>query len=241
MKMDLDELLPLTHQIRRVYSRRAAKRESIFKRLTYISQLIASNGSRTKITTLITYVERTFNETLTSHEQLMALISEESDDYNDMWIENLRIDIDVYLSEVQEYFEIRLMDLASESGCNDKPDCDDVHHESINSDSLDKDIITTHDNKGIDNSQLLNCSNGVAIQKENICSGMKHREASLSHKPDETPISSIIIRKLKLTTNQMHPLIASNNNNRNIQTVIKLNQVVLVSKLHLTLGQLTHG
>ena len=191
MKMELDELLPLTHQIRRVYSRRAAKRESIFKRLTYISQLIASNGSRTKITTLITYVERTFNETLTSHEQLMALLSEESDDYNDMWIENLRIDIDVYLSEVQEYFEIRLMDLASESGCNDKPDCDDVHHESINSDSLDKDIITTHDNKGIDNSQLLNCSNRVPIQKENICSGMK-REASLSDKPDETSISSIV-------------------------------------------------
>ena len=149
--MDLDELLPLTHQIRRVYSRRAAKRESIFKRLTYISQLIASNGSRTKIKTLISYVERTFNETLTSHEQLMALLSEESDDYNDMWIENLRIDIDVYLSEVQEYFEIRLMDLASESGCNDKPDCDDVHHESINSDSLDKDIMTTHENEDIDN------------------------------------------------------------------------------------------
>ena len=131
MKMDLDELLPLTHQIRRVYSRRSAKGESFFKRLTYISQLIASNGSCTKITTLITYVERTFNETLTSHEQLMALLSEESDNYNDMWIENLRIDIDVYLSEVQEYFEIRLMDLASDSGCSDKPSCNDVHHESI--------------------------------------------------------------------------------------------------------------
>ena len=45
----------------------------------------------------------------------MDLILEESGDYDEMWIENIhiRIDIDICLSEVEEYLESRLLDPAS--------------------------------------------------------------------------------------------------------------------------------
>ena len=108
------ELLPLTQRTVRVNYRRQAKQKSIYKRLNHIRDIISSNGSRTKVQTLVNYIERTFTEAQTSHDQLMDLIPEESEQYDEMWIENIRIDIDICLSEVEEYLESRLLDPASD-------------------------------------------------------------------------------------------------------------------------------
>ena len=108
------ELLPLTQRTVRVNYRRQAKQKSIYKRLNHIRDIISSNGSRTKVQTLVNYIERTFTEAQTSHDQLMDLIPEESEQYDEMWIENIRIDIDICLSEVEEYLESRLLDPVSD-------------------------------------------------------------------------------------------------------------------------------
>ena len=112
------ELLTLSQQTSRLQSRRIAKRKSIYKRLSHIRKIIASNGSRTKVKALVDYIERTFSETELFHDQLMTLISKDSKDHDDMWIESVRMDIDICLSEVREYIEFRSKDPPSDSESN---------------------------------------------------------------------------------------------------------------------------
>ena len=81
--MEIQELLPLSQQIKRLYSRRMAKYNSIIKRMDYVHQVKIINGSRKMLKALLIYVERTFRETEIFHEKLMALISEDSVDYDD--------------------------------------------------------------------------------------------------------------------------------------------------------------
>ena len=92
-----------------------AKYNSIIKRMDYVHQVKIINGSRKMLKALLIYVERTFRETEIFHEKLMALISEDSIDYDDTQIENLRIKIDICFSELEEYLESRLINPTSDT------------------------------------------------------------------------------------------------------------------------------
>ena len=142
------ESLTLTQQTKRVQSRRSAKRNSIYKRLSYAREMIYSNSSHIRIKTLVSYIERTFLETQAFHEQFMILTPEENEQYDDMWIENIRIDIDICLGEVEEYMESRLIDPFSDGSSLHLDFCSNDGSDLIDFEAAACDITTPqmHDN-----------------------------------------------------------------------------------------------
>ena len=103
----MQQQLPLSLQIRRLHSRRNAKQNSIAKRIRYIIDIVDEHGSRTKLKSHTIHLERTFTETYIIHEELMPLLPEDSSEYADDLIEDLRLEIDLALSIVHEYLASR--------------------------------------------------------------------------------------------------------------------------------------
>ena len=111
----MQSFLPLSLQISRLRSQRKAKQTSINKRIHQIIDIISERGSRTKLTAVVNHLERIFTETRACHENLMSLIPEQSAEFSDDWIEDVRLEIDNSLSEVYEYFSSRHCEPTSEN------------------------------------------------------------------------------------------------------------------------------
>ena len=139
----MQQFITHTVQTKRCRSRRLVKQSSIHKRLRHIFDLINNHGSRTKLQSHVTHLERTFKETYECHESLMLLLPEDSPDFCDDWIEDLRLEIDLGIIEVNEYIGSREGDPPSEVNSQTAV-CDD---DSLKlSDDEDLDITVTFRN-----------------------------------------------------------------------------------------------
>ena len=100
------QTMPL-QSIQDVRRQRDAKTRAIRKRVNQLHELILARGSRTKLRYLQEQLQRVMGEAQTCHEQLMALIDEEDEEFNDDVIEELRIEVNNCGSNIDDHLQER--------------------------------------------------------------------------------------------------------------------------------------